>query len=187
MAEFYTLITDAGREAVAQAVANGTTVDITHFAVGDGGGQAVYPAENWTALVNEKWRGLVATYKPVGSSLFINLYIPVEEASFTIRELGVFTADGVLFAVCNTPDMDKILPSDGAISSFSFSIKLDVSNIETGNIVVQADPELDFIPTSEKGQPNGVAELDENGKVLKSQLPDGILSAKMSVYYNGGA
>lgn len=32
-------------------------------------------------------------------------------------------------------------------------------------------PSLDFIPTSEKGQPNGVASLDENGKIVKSDLP----------------
>ena len=30
---------------------------------------------------------------------------------------------------------------------------------------------LDFIPISEKGQPNGVASLDENGKIVKSDLP----------------
>lgn len=32
-------------------------------------------------------------------------------------------------------------------------------------------PTLDFIPTSEKGAANGVASLDENGKVVKSDLP----------------
>lgn len=32
-------------------------------------------------------------------------------------------------------------------------------------------PSLDFIPISEKGQPNGVASLDENGKIVKSDLP----------------
>lgn len=32
-------------------------------------------------------------------------------------------------------------------------------------------PTLDFIPTSEKGAANGVASLDENGKIVKSDLP----------------
>ena len=63
---------------------------------------------------------------------------------------------------------------------------LDITNIDMNYIEIHTNPELDFIKNSEKGQPFGVAELGEDGKVLKSQLPDGILSAKMSVYYNGG-
>ncbi len=36
-------------------------------------------------------------------------------------------------------------------------------------------PTLDFIPTSEKGAANGVASLDENGKIVKSDLPTDIV------------
>ena len=186
MAEFYTVITNAGREAVARATQAGEKVEITHFAVGDGGGVPVTPNESQTQLVGECWRGLVATYKQEGTSLIIDTYIPADEESFTAREMGVFTSDGVLFAVCNTPEMRKVLPSEGAVGNFTLGMELDVTNIDMSYIEIHTDPKLDFVKNSEKGQPNGVAELDEDGKVLKSQLPDGILSAKMSVYYNGG-
>lgn len=186
MAEFYTVVTDAGREAVARATQAGEKVNITHFAVGDGGGSPVTPNESQTQLVGECWRGLVATYKQEGTSLIIDTYIPADEESFTAREMGVFTSDGVLFAVCNTPEMRKVLPSEGAVGNFTLGMELDITNIDMKYIEIHTNPELDFIKNSEKGQPNGVAELDEDGKVLKSQLPDGILSAKMSVYYNGG-
>ena len=170
LVEFFTVITDAGREAVARATQAGEKVNITHFAVGDGGGSAVTPDESQTQLVNECWRGLVATYSQQGDSLIIDTYIPPDEGNFTIREMGVFTADGVLFAVCNTPEMRKVLPSEGAVGSFVFGMELDITNIDMRYIEIQTKPELDFIPNSEKGQPNGVATLDEHGKV--KELPE---------------
>ena len=163
MAEFYTVVTDAGREAVARATQSGEKVDITHFAVGDGGGSAVTPDKSQTQLVNECWRGLVSTYKQEGTNIIIDTYIPADEESFTAREMGVFTADGVLFAVCNIPDMRKVLPSEGAVGNFTLGMVLDVSNIDMTYIEIHTNPELDFIKNSEKGQPNGVAPLGADG------------------------
>ena len=170
MAEFFTVITNAGRELVAQATQAGEKVNITHMAVGDGGGVPVTPNEEQTQLVNECWRGLVSTYKQEGTSLIIDTYIPPDEGNFTIREMGVFTADGVLFAVCNTPAMPKVLPIKGAVDSFVFGMKLDVTNIDMSYIEIHTNPMLDFIKNSEKGQPNGVATLDEHGNV--KELPE---------------
>ena len=172
MTEFYTVITTAGLEAVAKAVQAGTQIDITHMAVGDGGGSAVTPEESQTQLVNECWRGLVATYKQEGNSLIIDSYIPPDEASFVVREMGLYTADGVLFAVCNTPEMRKVLPSEGAVGSFAFGMEIDIANIDMNYVEIHTNPMFDFIPNSEKGQPNGVAELGENGKIPEDQLPD---------------
>lgn len=44
-----------------------------------------------------------------------------------------------------------------------------------GFSAVNVNIELDFIPTAEKGAPNGVATLDELGKVFVSQLPEGVV------------
>ena len=93
-------------------------------------------------------------------------YIPADEESFTAREMGVFTSDGVLFAVCNTPEMRKVLPSEGAVGDFAFGMKIDVSNLDTSYIEILTDPKLDFVKNSEKGQPNGVAPLNKD-KVLE--------------------
>lgn len=171
MAEFYTVVTDAGREAVARATQAGEKVDITHFAVGDGGGVPVQPSESQTQLVNECWRGLVATYKQEGTNIIIDTYIPADEGSFTAREMGIFTADGTLFAVCNTPEMRKVLPSEGAVGDFAFGMKIDVSNLDTSYIEIHTDPKLDFVKNSEKGQPNGVMPLNSDGKADAKYLP----------------
>ena len=171
LAEFYTVVTDAGREAVARAMQAGEKVDITHFAVGDGGGVPVQPSESQTQLENECWRGLVSTYKQDGTNIIIDTYIPSDEESFTAREMGIFTADGTLFAVSNIPDMRKVLPSEGAVGDFAFGMVLDVTNIDMRYIEIHTNPELDFIKNSEKGQPNGVMPLNADGKADAKYLP----------------
>lgn len=145
MAEFYTVITTAGREAVARATQSGVKVDITHMAIGDGGGVPVTPNESQTQLVNECWRGSVATYSQQGSKLIIDSYIPPEEASFITREMGLYTADGVLFAVCNTPEMRKVLPSEGAVGSFVFGMELDITDIDMRYIEIHTNPIFKFL------------------------------------------
>ena len=57
MTEQYSLITDAGEVIQAAALANGVSVNITHFVVGDGGGTEQTPDPSRTKLVNEKYRG----------------------------------------------------------------------------------------------------------------------------------
>lgn len=55
----------------------------------------------------------------------------------------------------------------------------------TANVTAVIDTSLLFIPLREKAQPNGVATLDENGKVPRKQLPDFLLTAKpFQAYYN---
>ena len=185
LAEFYTVITDAGREAVARATQAGEKVDITHFAVGDGGGSAVTPDESQTQLVNECWRGLVATYKQDGTNIIIDTYIPSDEESFTAREMGIFTADGVLFAVSNIPDMRKVLPSEGAVGDFAFGMKIDVSNLDTSYIEIHTNPMLPFILESEKGRPDGVAPLNKD-KVLEIEYGGTWAKTAQEAIYNLG-
>lgn len=48
-------------------------------------------------------------------------------------------------------------------------------NASSGKAQILNKPSLNFIPTSQKGAANGVAELDSDGKILLSKLPDVIL------------
>ena len=58
---------------------------------------------------------------------------------------------------------------------------------QAASVTAVIDTSLLFIPLREKAQPNGVATLDENGKVPRKQLPDFLLTAEpFQVYYNGG-
>ncbi|WP_343097566.1 phage tail-collar fiber domain-containing protein, partial [Clostridioides difficile] len=51
-AQYYTLLTEIGKAAIANATALGTRVDFAKIKVGDGGGSAYIPTETQTELKN---------------------------------------------------------------------------------------------------------------------------------------
>ena len=57
MANFYSIITNRGKELEAEALASGTKITLAKFVVGDGNGQAVAPKPTQTKLINEQYRG----------------------------------------------------------------------------------------------------------------------------------
>lgn len=119
MPDFRTIHTSYGLAAMAQAEATGTPINLTHMAVGDGNGNAVTPSEPQTALVREVYRAAVnRVYQdPADPKLFTaELVVPAGVAGFTMREVGVFDADGGLFAVGNLPDTYKPTSGEGAFS-----------------------------------------------------------------------
>jgi len=54
-----TIVTDVGTNLITAAVMDGTKVNITTLAVGDGGGAYYQPTPNMTALKNTCWSGPV--------------------------------------------------------------------------------------------------------------------------------
>lgn len=109
---------------------------------------------------------------------------------FDWEELGLLADDPdegeILMCYGNAfGDGEQIQPGSEQLREFIFGAVLIFSGTQSVNAVV--DTSLVFIPRQEKAQPLGVATLDENGKVPKAQLPDGILAAAaFQVYYNGG-
>ena len=170
--EFYTIITDAGRAAVADAIATGGKVDLVQLAAGDGGGQAVQPVPSQQALAGEVWRGELSTYTVDGDVLTLSSFIPAEAMAFTLREMGVFTADGMLFAVCNTPEIRHVPPEEGSVGDLTLGMQLKISTLEQDALTIQTNPDLDFIPNREKGAAGGVAPLGPDGKVPEEHLPE---------------
>lgn len=170
--EFYTIITDAGRAAVADAIATGGKVDLVQLAAGDGGGQAVQPVPSQQALAGEVWRGELSTYTVDGDVLTLSSFIPAEAMAFTLREMGAFTADGMLFAVCNTPEIRHVPPEEGVVGDLTLGMQLKISTLEQDALTIQTNPDLDFIPNREKGAAGGVAPLGPDGKVPEENLPE---------------
>ncbi|STT19491.1 phage tail-collar fiber domain-containing protein [Citrobacter koseri] len=57
MADYYSIITNRGKELEAEALASGTVIVLSWFVVGDGNGKLVKPNPAQTRLVNETYRG----------------------------------------------------------------------------------------------------------------------------------
>lgn len=64
--QYYTITTNAGDEAIAAALASGTTKTFVYGAVGDGGGNYYELTKDQTALRGEKWRGNCEVSKDPG-------------------------------------------------------------------------------------------------------------------------
>lgn len=162
-------MTDAGLAAVAAAAQAGGRVQITHLAMGDGGGTEYAPDSAQTRLKNERWRGAVASYTRDGNRFTVTAHMPAETEAFVVRELALFLSDGTCFAVANAPSVPHQPPMDGVGTEFETIMPFAVENADS--VTVAVDP-TGGIPWSMVGAPNGVAGLDETGKVPEGQLPE---------------
>lgn len=138
---YFAIPTDAGQAKIANALALGVPLKITHMAVGDGNGQPVTPNAAQTALVRERRRAPINTLfqDPTNQSqLVAEQIIPENVGDWWIREAGIFSEDGTLIAVANTPDTYKPLLSSGAGRTQVIRIVLIVS--DTNAVELKIDP-----------------------------------------------
>ncbi|AYN26407.1 hypothetical protein D8682_04970 [Buttiauxella sp. 3AFRM03] len=132
MSEYYSIITDAGAALEAAAIAGGPPVVLTQFAAGDGGGFPVAPMPPQVALVNEVYRGNLSSLT-VGEQPNVMVaqgIIPKESGGYTVREIGIFTQEGILYSVSNYPDQIKPAPDSGYAAKLEIRYSLAVSGTE---------------------------------------------------------
>ncbi|MGK8176029.1 phage tail protein [Aeromonas dhakensis] len=140
---YFAILTAAGQAKLANAVALGVPLKITHMAVGDGNGQPVTPNAAQTALVRERRRAPINTLfqDPTNQSqLVTEQIIPENVGDWWIREAGIFSEDGTLIAIANTPDTYKPLLSSGAGRTQVIRIVLIVS--DTSAVELKIDPSV---------------------------------------------
>jgi phage-related tail fiber protein len=139
---YYTLLTNKGKAKLA-AAQNGTPVQITEFALGDGNGSDIVPSEAMIALVREVHR------RPV-NSIYIHpqnpnwtvaeVVVPQDVGGFTVREVGLYDADGDLFAIGGYPTTYKPLLDSGVGKELCLRAVLAISNASTIKLTI--DPSV---------------------------------------------
>ncbi|MDU3158047.1 hypothetical protein EYY99_01790 [Hafnia alvei] len=131
MANFYSIITNRGKELEAEALASGTKITLVKFVVGDGNGQATPPKPTQTKLVNEKYRGDIGdlSVSPDQSTqMMAKIVLPIDVGGFTVREIGILTDAGELYAVANCAAIEK--PVGGVSVNMQFRLAVsDTANI----------------------------------------------------------
>lgn len=140
---FKTIHTAIGLAAIAQAEASGVPINLTHMAVGDGNGNPVSPSEAQTSLAREMFRATVnrVFQDPATPTRFTaELVIPAAVGGFVLREVGIFTAAGALFAVGNLPDTYKPQASEGAYADTVVRMEFLVTNASV--VTIQIDPNV---------------------------------------------
>lgn len=144
MAEnFYTILTNVGKAKIANAASLGTKVNMTQLAVGDGNGAYYNPTENQTSLRHEVWRGIINTIHTDGQNpnwIVLETVIAANVGGFTVREVGVFDADGDLIAVGKYPETYKPVLSDGSAKDLYIRMILEVTN--ASSVSLKIDPSV---------------------------------------------
>lgn len=140
MPDYGAILTRAGRSALINAEVGDALVSLTHFAVGDG---VITLNEDLTALVAERHRVAIASIQrdPDDETIFqIDATIPANIGGFTIREVGVFDANGRLFALGLVPDTIKPSITDGATKDVALRMSVRLANEQAENLSLEINP-----------------------------------------------
>lgn len=141
---YKTLVTDVGNQKMMDAVLNGTKVNVVTAAVGDGGGSYYTPTADMTALVNEVWRGAIASKEVNAKSpnmLDVKVVLPGNVGGFTVRECAIFDSEGDMIAVCNIPDTEKAIIEDGISAALTILMHIVMTNSDA--LTFTLDPTID--------------------------------------------
>ncbi|MEE8847419.1 MAG: phage tail protein, partial [Rahnella inusitata] len=110
MSTFKSVVTTLGQARIAAAIAAGTDINITQLAVGDGNGKATTPVASQTKLVKEVYRTPLNSLRldpSHGNWVIAEAVLSASVGGFWMREMGLFSSDGALIAVCNMADTYK--------------------------------------------------------------------------------
>lgn len=137
--EYYTILTNAGLAYEAQSKANQTPIRLTHLAVGDGNGAAYNPGQEASALRRETHRQEINALlqdEANPSWLLAEALLPDDVGGFTIREVGIYTDTGILYAIGKYPDSIKPILGQGSTKQFYVRAIFQTSNASIVTLVV---------------------------------------------------
>ncbi|BDA12067.1 hypothetical protein KAM339_020640 [Aeromonas caviae] len=140
---YFAIPTNAGQARIANAIALGIPLKITHMAIGDGNGQPVTPNPAQTALAREVRRAPLNTLfqDPLNpAQLVAEQIIPEDTGGWWVREVGLYDDSGTLIAVANTPETYKPLLTSGAGRTQTIRMVLIVS--DTSAVELKIDPSV---------------------------------------------
>jgi len=162
-AQYFTVLTDYGTQAFANAIATNQPIQFSSFAVGDGNGQTVTPTADRTALVKETHRGNVSAVSldpRNNKQIIIELTIPEDVGGFYIREMGVFDSTNKLVAYANTPESFKPTLESGSGKVQVLRMILKVSNSQA--VTLSIDNSVIFV-TRQQLTPQKITSSTTNG------------------------
>ncbi|WP_244316430.1 phage tail protein [Providencia vermicola] len=141
--KYFALLTKLGENLLAQATALGTKIELTHMAVGDGGGSLPTPDTNQTKLIAEKRRAAINTLfidEKNKNQIIAEQIIPEADGGWWIREIGLFDKAGNLIAIANCPETYKPQLAEGSGRTQSIRMVLIVSHTES--VTLKIDPSV---------------------------------------------
>ena len=129
MANHYTILTDVGATKVANALRSGPRIEIREMALGDGNGTLPQPDGSAKALVNERYRAQINSASVDAKNdawvIFEQILAP-DVGGWWIREVALYDTDGDLIAIGNYPEQYKPLLTEGASTTQTVRVVIQV-------------------------------------------------------------
>lgn len=129
--KYFTVLTDVGKQKLAEAIANETALDFTEMAVGDSNGTSYEPTSDMTALKHVTYRAAIGSMKINAEDknvMEFEFVVPASTGGFYIREAGLYSSDGTLIAISRLPEQYKADMAEGAGSSMTVRILVAISS-----------------------------------------------------------
>lgn len=143
--DFYTVVTTGGKSKITRSLAQSTILELTSFAVGDGGDGYYDPDVEQTELMNETYRGKISKIyvdKEYENRLIVECAIPSDSGGYYIREIGIFDANKNLFAVGRIPESYKPIEDEGSTRDFYIKVVLEVDNLEEKQLIIDSNTSI---------------------------------------------
>lgn len=140
MADYYTLLTNAGIAYETACKAAGVPIKLAQISIGDGNGAVYNPDASAKALKREVWRGpLNALFQDEKNAnwLMAEVTIPSDVGGWYVREAGLWTDTGILYAVIKYPESYKpVLATSGTGKEFYIRSIFETSNASLVTLLI---------------------------------------------------
>lgn len=167
--QFYTILTNIGKAKIANATLLNSNLTLKTLKVGDGNRTYYNPTEDQEDLkntVHECAIGAIYIDKKNPNWIISETIIPGSVGGFTIREVGLFDAEGDMIAVGKYPETYKPVVANGASKDLNVRTIFEVSNAE--NVTLNLDPSV-IIATKEDVN-NLQEQIEENTTQLNASM-----------------
>lgn len=137
--DYYTVLTNAGLAYETKSKAQKTPINLSYLAVGDGNGEAYRPGPEATALRRETHRQELNALLQDDNNptwLMAEALLPDDVGGWTIREVGIYTDTGILYAIGRYPESIKPLLPGGATKQFYVKAIFQTSNAANVTLIV---------------------------------------------------
>ena len=169
MADFYTVVTDKGLEALQNCLENKLPFSPTKIAVGDSNGEYYEPSKSQISLKNQKFINNLYAKGKKGNNLYFSMQIPPSEGDYIIREVGLFDNANNLLAIAKYPESYKqkadAYINKSVIVELQFELSTEAINTiiidDSGNLITR-EVLQDYQVLNQKGEKDGYAPLDSN-------------------------
>lgn len=168
---YKTMLTAQGKQTLFDAIAKKQAISLVKMKLGDG--QSELNAA-WAELPNIKHELEISSIieGDAEGEIKIEGVIPADVGGFTIRQIGVFSDSGILFAIANVPPTTKPLVSQGSAKDLRINFHLAIG--EASAVVLSVDKST--VLASKQELNNEIEKLKKEMLIVADVIDDDVTS-----------